>query len=202
MIFKGAPGSMYSAHTRHWMTESLCFSETCLSGLHFSEAKAPWLMLTKTAKINSCRSSVGVYLKKPLHRKPLRAHTLSKTTGDVKTSEMWDYNSSGCCVQQKSCIILKVTALIHHILPPGSSQRTPKHLNRIKGSPLRRSIAKSCNVNHLKTGKTKGNSELLLDNIKWHVVTGDENNLGLTGFESVVCGLHHHRDENALMKNG
>lgn len=56
----------------------------------------------------------------------------------------------------KSCIITKVITLIHHILPPGSSHRPQKYLNRIKGPLLRQTITKSCNVNHLKNWEDKG----------------------------------------------
>lgn len=118
----------------------------------------------------------------------LRAHTLSKTTRNVKSSEMWDCSS---VVLQWSCIIPKAITLIHPTPPPpGSSRRPPKPPKQNERmSLLRRTVPKSRHVNPLKTGKAKGNTELRLDNIKRHFVTGDENKQrAIDGFESVECG--------------
>lgn len=131
-------------------------------------------------------------LRKNVLKNVLRAHTLSKTTLNVKSSEMWDGNS---LVLQRSCIITTVITLIPPISPPGSSRRPhkpPKQNERM--SLLRRTVPRSRHVNHLNTGKAKGNTELLLDNIKWHFVTGDENKQ-FAIFESVECGRRKSADE-------
>lgn len=138
MIFKGAHPSMYSAHTRRWMTESLDYFRNLSVWASLLRGQSSKASAHKDSKNKFLPLVCGCLFEKLLHKKVLRAHTLSKTTGDVKTSEVWENNSSGCCVQQKSCIITKVITLIHHILPPGSSQRPQKHLNGIKGSLLRR----------------------------------------------------------------
>lgn len=195
MIFKGAHRfSALGPDTTPDGCIRATIPETSPSGLHCCEAKAPWLMLTRTAKIKLLPLVRGCLFCKASAQKHIpgahlvRNNWRRETLGDVglQTKEPHHHQSNDADSSHS---------------PPRKQSKTP---NRIKGSPLRRTAAKSCNVNHLKNGgRQKGNTQLLLDNIKWATLaTGDENNLGSTGFESVERGLHRHRHENALMKNG
>lgn len=161
-------------------------------------------MLTRTAKINSCRSSVGVYLK-CVRTKRYYGCIPCKKKNNWRCEKLGD-------VGLQLLQMLRSTEELHHresnlvdssCSPPQEAVKDPRRTStESKAHCCGEPSSKSLNVNHLKTGKTKGNTELLLDNIKWHVGTGDENNLGLTGFEPVECGLHRHHDKNAPMKNG